>query len=63
MPQWSFGARLFRGAVSALVGAMLALPIILRLDMKRYAGPSYILPAVLCGALIGGLAGFFRNRV
>jgi len=60
---WTLGERLFRGAILAFVGAFLALIIILDIDGRRVAGPSYILPAILIGALVGGVYGFFRNRV
>jgi prepilin signal peptidase PulO-like enzyme (type II secretory pathway) len=47
----------------AVVGAFFGLLIILIIDQQRMTGPSYILPAVLVGALIGGVYGFLRNRV
>ena len=61
--RWTLPERLFRGAALAVAGAALALVIILGIDMRRYNGPSYILPAVLLGATIGGVYGFIRNRV
>ena len=63
MTEWTFRDRLFRGAVLAVVGAVLGLIVILSIDIRRYCGPSYILPVALCGAFIGGVAGFFRNKV
>jgi hypothetical protein len=60
--RYTLGERAFRCVVLAVVGAVLSLILILRIDMKRWSGPSYILPAILVGALIGGTYGFFRNR-
>jgi hypothetical protein len=49
--------------VFALVGAATGLIVILELDRRRVTGPGYILPAVVVGAIAGGVYGFFRNKV
>jgi hypothetical protein len=63
MAEWTLRGRLFRSTVLAGAGAVVGLIVMLSFDTRRYSGPSYILPAVLCGALIGGVVGFLRNKI
>ena len=56
--------RLFRAAVSALIGAAAGFVLMLRTDLlRRVYGESYLLPAALVGAALGGILGFRRTEI
>ena len=57
--------RLIRGAIGAVLGAGAGLLVILSFDTwkRPFAQSSYILPAVLLGAVLGSFLAFRRSRI
>jgi hypothetical protein len=56
--------RLIRAAMGACLGAAAAVIVMLQLDTWKWGldrRPSYLLPAALAGAIVGGLLGFRRK--
>jgi len=59
----SIGVRLFRSAIVGVLGAGVALVLMLSIDFfkRPYAANSFLLPAALIGGAVGAALGFFRS--